>query len=48
LNGQELRLTDGDGLPKLSGVPTRPGSIDFGPATITFLALSKAGNSHGE
>jgi hypothetical protein len=45
LNGQELRLTSGDEFPDLSGKRVPAGRIDLKPASITFLAVSDAGNA---
>jgi heparanase len=45
LNGAELSLGANDALPQLKPVATAGGSITFAPATITFLALPKAGNN---
>ncbi|MFL6673245.1 MAG: hypothetical protein ACJ8LG_08145 [Massilia sp.] len=45
LNGNELRLGEGDTLPDLIGAPTPAGSQVFAPATITFLALPDAQNN---
>jgi len=44
LNGTELKLGEGDELPVLAGISIQPGSVEFGPATITFIALLQAGN----
>jgi len=44
LNGTELKLGEGDELPVLAGISIQPGSVEFGPATITFIALPQAGN----
>jgi hypothetical protein len=45
LNGIELALGSGDVLPELKATSTRPGKVTLAPATITFLALEKAGNA---
>jgi heparanase len=45
LNGQELRLTSGDELPDLRGRRVSAGRINLKPASITFLAVSDAGNA---
>lgn len=45
LNGTELKLGDGDTLPKLEGTKTHSGKITFAPATITFLAMPQAHNA---
>jgi hypothetical protein len=44
LNGQVLKLGDGDDLPPLEGVATAAGPVEFAPATITFLTQEGAGN----
>jgi Glycosyl hydrolase family 79, N-terminal domain len=44
LNGAVLTAEGLEQLPKLSGLPTNPGSVSFAPATITFLTISGAGN----
>lgn len=44
LNGTELTLGAGDDLPVLAGVPTRAGTVEFAPATLTMIALPHAGN----
>jgi heparanase 1 len=44
LNGRELRLEKDDSVPALRGIPTQAGEIDLPPASITFLAVSAAGN----
>jgi heparanase 1 len=44
LNGMELKLGDGDVLPKLAGKTTAKGSVTFAPESITFLAMPAAGN----
>jgi len=45
LNGSELKLGAGDALPKLKGKPVKAGNVTFAPASISFLAFSKAGNA---
>jgi len=45
LNGRELRLGAGDALPEIAGEPARAGVVRLPPASITFLALAKAGNA---
>lgn len=45
LNGQELRLSSDDELPDLRGMRMGAGLIDLKPASITFLAVSDAGNT---
>jgi heparanase 1 len=45
LNGAELKLGPDDSLPLMTGTPTRPGSLTFAPASITFLAIPKASNA---
>ena len=44
LNGQELKLGPNDGLPNPSGKRTPAGRVELSPASVTFLAISKAGN----
>ncbi len=44
LNDKKLELGAHDELPLLVGVSERAGTIRFAPATITFLAVSSAGN----
>ncbi|MGO9643094.1 MAG: hypothetical protein ACLP1Y_17525 [Candidatus Acidiferrales bacterium] len=44
LNGSELKLGSDDSLPPLAGMPTHPGNLTFGPASITFLAIPDARN----
>jgi heparanase len=46
LNGRELKLDAGDALPRLSGLPTQSGTLTFGPASITFLAMPDANNDN--
>ena len=45
LNGAELKLGTDDAFPTLAGSPTKPGHIEFAPATITLIALPQAGNA---
>ena len=45
LNGAELALGAGDEFPNLRAVATQAGSLEFAPATITFIALPGVGNS---
>jgi hypothetical protein len=45
LNGQRLRLTAEDQLPRLTGEQTSPGELTFAPRTISFLAFPAAANS---
>lgn len=45
LNGRDLRLGGNDKLPALKALPTRPGSVVFAPASVTFLAFPGAENS---
>jgi heparanase len=45
LNGAELSLDRNGDLPRLSGLPAAAGDISLAPATITYLAVPKAGNS---
>jgi heparanase 1 len=44
LNGQVLKLGDGDDLPALEGLATAAGPVEFAPATITFLTQEGTGN----
>jgi heparanase 1 len=45
LNGEVLELGRNDALPALTGTRTSAGDVSFEPASISFLALSKAANS---
>ena len=45
LNGSELKLETNGDLPKLTSVPQSAGHVTFAPASITFLAISNAGNA---
>src|SRR6266404_8313881 len=45
LNGRSLALDPGDELPPIAGAPTTPSTVTFKQATITFLAISAAGNN---
>jgi hypothetical protein len=45
LNGTELALGANDALPSLTGVKAAAGAMTLAPTTITFVALSEAGNS---
>jgi hypothetical protein len=45
LNGTELSLGPNDELPQLKPTAAPAGTVTFAPATITFLAFSKAGNN---
>lgn len=45
LNGHELDLGANDALPRLKGAPVHVGRLTFAPASITFLAISKANNA---
>jgi heparanase 1 len=44
LNGEVLKLTENGDVPSLDGELTAAGRLTFAPATITFVALQKAGN----
>jgi hypothetical protein len=44
LNGTALELGPNDDLPRLAAVTSPPGSVEIGPATITFLTVGDAGN----
>jgi hypothetical protein len=45
LNGQELRLAAHDEFPALKGERVQAGALDLAPASITFLAITEAGNT---
>lgn len=45
LNGMQLALGKDDTLPKLEGKATWAGLVEFGPESITFLAMSGAENA---
>ena len=45
LNGSPLTLDPGDELPPIAGAPTTANTVTFKQATITFLAISAAGNN---
>ncbi len=45
LNGTALAAREDGGLPHLAGVPTAAGLVTLAPATITFLAVPRAGNA---
>lgn len=44
LNGATLQLAAGDTLPAIAGKPAGAGSVSLPPASITFLAIPRAGN----
>lgn len=44
LNGRELRLGANDALPELRGESVKAGTMEFAPASITFLAVEEAKN----
>jgi hypothetical protein len=44
LNGVMLTAELLDQLPRLAGLPTKPGSVSFAPATISFVVVASAGN----
>ena len=44
LNGTALELGPNDELPRLTAVTSPPGSVEIGPATITFLTVGDAKN----
>ena len=44
LNGNELKLGPGDGLPSLNGIPVQAGEVALAPDTITFFAVPNAHN----
>jgi len=45
LNGSLLALSANDELPRLIGKPTPAGAVSFAPGTITFLAVTKTGDT---
>ncbi len=45
LNGRQLMMGKDDSLPKMEGMATRAGVLEFGPKSITFLAIAGAGNA---
>jgi heparanase 1 len=45
LNGSDLKLGSDSDLPRLVGKPQSSGHVLFAPASITFLAIPKAGNA---
>jgi hypothetical protein len=45
LNGIDLELGANDQLPRLAGAPEPAGKVSLAPATITFLAMPRAGNA---
>jgi heparanase 1 len=44
LNGTELVLGPADALPALEGAPIAAGNVTLAPTTVTFLAMTSAGN----
>jgi hypothetical protein len=44
LTGTALELGPNDELPRLAAVASPPGSVEIGPATITFLTVGDAKN----
>ena len=44
LNGTALELGPNDELPRFAAVTSPPGSVEIGPATITFLTVGDAKN----
>jgi hypothetical protein len=44
LNGNELKLGPGDGLPQMSGTSIDAGKVTLAPDTITFFAAPNANN----
>ena len=44
LNGRELMMGKDDALPEMEGKATQAGFVEFGPESITFLAIGGAGN----
>jgi hypothetical protein len=45
LNEAALEFGPNDGLPHVAGVRSPPGSVEFAPATITFLTIGDGGNT---
>jgi heparanase len=45
LNGKPLQLGANNELPQMAGVSEPAGRVNFAPVTITFLAVSTAGNA---
>jgi hypothetical protein len=45
LNGSELKAGARDALPRVSGKRVQAGQVKLAPASITFLAIAKAGNA---
>jgi hypothetical protein len=45
MNGNELKLQEGDRTPNLISVPAHAGQVTFAPVSITFLAFPKADNA---
>ena len=43
LNGKQLEMGKDDTFPKLEGVTTRAGLLEFSPASITFLTVAEPG-----
>lgn len=46
LNGKAIHLTARGDLPRLTGEPTKAGTVGFPPASITFLLVENANNSN--
>ena len=46
LNGSELKLEADGNLPQIAGKSQASGHVTFAPASITFLAISNAGNKN--
>jgi len=44
LNGKELKLQATGDLPSIEGVAAKKGKMSLAPASITFMAVAKAGN----
>jgi hypothetical protein len=44
LNGTALELGPNDDLPRFAAVTSPPGSVEIGPATITFITVGDAKN----
>jgi hypothetical protein len=45
LNGSDLKLSDEDAIPQLTGTPAPAGQLTLPSASITFLAIPSAGNA---
>ena len=45
LNGSELKLSEVNAMPALTGISTGSGRLTFPPATMAFLAIPNANNA---